>query len=116
MEIATQHRSDAKRAKESFTHASATRRLYASGRAQHEAPILVYIERAKHSVELLPVEVVEVRKIGSRKHRDTFKHGNQAGCFPIGQRLDQSGIYKGENGHAGADPELEHEDSGAGEA
>ena len=62
-----QHWDNPQCAEKAVTHASAIRLLGPRAGAEHEAPAVVGIERAKHLVELLPIEVVKIGKIALRK-------------------------------------------------
>ncbi len=60
VEIAAERGGDAERAKEPVAHARARHELRARGRPHHVAAAVVDVERAKHGVQPLPVEVVEI--------------------------------------------------------
>ncbi len=68
-EIASQHRGNAQRAKESVAYASAIREQRTGRSFQKEAVVLVHIHRAENFIELLPVEIIEVRKMEARAER-----------------------------------------------
>jgi hypothetical protein len=77
---------------------------------------LVHIQGTEDAVELLPIEVVGIRKVGLAKERDALKHTNEPGRIPVRQRFEQCRVDKGENGHAGAHSERQHDDRRGGES
>ena len=68
----------------------------------------INLQRTENLVQLLPVEIVRIRKVGIGNHRNAFRHQNQPVGVGVRQRLDQRSVHKGKDGHTGADPEGQH--------
>ena len=104
VEIAAEQWSDSQSTKKPVAYPCSLHRFRACGGAQHVAASREDVHRAENLVEPLPVEIVGIRKVGARKQRAALQHANQPVGIRIRQRLDQRGIHKAEDGHAGAMP------------
>ncbi len=94
IEIASQHRSDTKGAKESVGDASATYGLCARRTAERKTGPLICVQRVEDSVPGFPIEVVGIGKITLWKFGGSLKNASQPRGIPKRQRLDQGRIQK----------------------
>ena len=103
-------RDDPERPKEVVAHARARCSLVASWRHEQHAASLIGGQRREHRVQLLPVEIVLIRKIGPREQRHGFVDANEANGLRIRQRLDERRVHEGEDGDAGGEAERQRDD------
>ena len=104
---------DAERPKEVVAHAGARCSLVASWRRQQHAASLIGRKRGEDRVELLPVEIVLIRKIGPREQLTRFRRRQRGEGLRIRQRLDERRVHEGEDGDAGGQAERQRDDCGA---
>src|ERR1022692_3556492 len=116
MKVAPQYRCDAKRAEKTIAYADTVHWLCTCRSSEQVAGFVVDIHRAKDLIEFLPVEIVEIRKVGARHHRDTFSYLNQPRGIRVGQRLDQCGVDKAKDGNASAYPQCQYQNGRTSEA
>ena len=114
IEIAPENRSNPQNMKKTIAHAEPGHRFCSGGRAQKVAASRVDLQRTEYMVELLPIEIVGIRKVGMRNHGGTLRHVHQPVGIQVRQRLDQRSIDKAKNCHAGADPQSEDQNGRAG--
>ena len=115
-EVAAKDGCDAEGAEEASGDVGSVYVLCAGGRGEEVGVVGIDVECAEDFVEALPVEVVLVGEIGAGKELCGLGDVDQGGGVGVGQRADERGVHKGEDGGAGSDAEREHEDRGEGEA
>src|ERR1700722_548631 len=102
-EVAPKQRRHTQRTKEPAAHPGAIRRLRAIRRFEHKSISTKYLHRTEGFAVVLPVDVVEIRKMKTRTQRIALEEHCQPRGILVWQRLDQSSIHKAKDGHAGAD-------------
>ena len=115
-EVTSQSGDNTQGVKKSIAHLSAGGRFGAGGGAYQKTAGGNDIERSEDGVELLPIEVIQIGKVGARNHRSAFGCFYQAAGIGVGKRFDQRGVGKREHGYAGAHSQGQHTDGGAGES
>ena len=115
VEVPAEDGRDAESAKKAIADAGAVHGDHAGGSRERGAGVGVDLERAERFVVLLPIEVIGVGEIALRTMVGRFENADQPVGVFVWQGLDQRGIHKDENRHAGTDSESQHEDGGAGE-
>src|SRR5262249_428244 len=115
IEIAAEYRRDAKRSKKTVAYSSAPNDLRASRSSQDMSGALIYVQRAEHVVEPLPIEVIQIRKIASRENGYGLVDADQPARALIWQRLDERRIYKSQYRHGTGQTKSQHHDRGEGE-
>ena len=110
IEIAAQNRCHAQRPEESCAHSRRRDRLRPRRSAKQITRPGVYLQRSEDPVHPLPVQIVLVREVGAPKGCDRLRRRNQAVRVRIRQWLEQRRIDKGEDRHARANPQRQHQD------
>src|SRR5579872_463343 len=116
MKISSKDRNDSKRPEKTIAHSHRRYRLTPRTGTQEVSRLVVRLHRGEDLVQTLPVEVVRIREIGSRKHRGVLRNVHQPRRVPIRQRTDQRSIDKTKDGRAGANPERQDENRCNGES
>jgi hypothetical protein len=114
--IAAQSRRHTQRLEKLGGHSCTAHHFRDGVRAERETIVLECIHGGKNFVEPFPIQVVGIRKRAARAELDRLEQAGQTGGIAVGQRLDQGGVYKREDGYAGAHAQAQHQDRGAGEA
>ena len=110
IEIPPQHRLHAQHPEESSAHPRAANRFRAGRSAQQVTRPRISLQRTEHRVHLLPVDIILVRQVRSRKHLRPLSHIDQPRRILIRKRLDQRGIDKREDSYARADSQCQHQE------
>ena len=108
--IPAQHGLNSQGSKEPRAYLQPVDRLRAGRRIELKAMGGVHIHGAENRVHPLPVDIIRIGEIAARKQRQTLRHLYQPRGIRIGQRLDQRGIDKREDGHTGADAQRQNHD------